>query len=291
MSPSNATNFSLKELQIERKRYLGFIYIGGLFFFILLVGTISLKYIYSSPDKYLISSSLDAIVFESLIEISGTVFAAAIIGTIIDQYQRRIGESQDKFSAFIAEEGIVNVFKSANDPLLIQDLQYHVSNARSEIVFIGLGLGILSHNLDILENIGKRLNERKSLEVNIFIGNEKNQGVMNRIKEEKDWHLKNNLHYNETWVSRYPAEIRSAIYRTVNEKAKSRLKIIDLDDYPMATVVKIDEHFLFFMYGTPDIRGSQSPWVALDISNGSGELVRFLSSIVEYYQRTYIKIN
>lgn len=272
------------DAQIKRKRYLAFIYIGGVFFFLLLVVTIILKQLYIAPTQSLISEHVDAILFEVLVLISGAGFASSVIGTIIDQYQRRVGDSQVQLNRFIGNEGIVEVFKSASDPRLIQYIQSLISTATSEIFFSGLGLGLLAHNMDLLVAIGRRLEEKKNLEVNIFIGSHKNAGVQNRINEERDWHNKNGINYDPSWVTRYPAEIRSVLNHHLNDKTRSRLKIVDLEDCPMSTVIKIDDHFLLFIYGTPNVRGSQSPWLAIDRSNGNGEIVRFLSAIVNYYK-------
>lgn len=273
------------EAQIKRKRYLAFVYVGGVFFFLLLVVTIILKHLYSDPNESIISEVTDAILFEAFTVISGAGFASAVIGTIIDQYQRRVGESQVQLSRFIGSEGIVEVFRSATDPRLIQYVQSLILTANSEIFFVGLGLGLLSHNRELLNAIGDRLDAKKNLEVNIFIGKQTNPGVQNRINEEKEWHDKNGISYDPSWVTRYPNEISTVLQHRISEKSRNRLRIVDLDDCPMSTVVKIDDHFLFFVYGTPNIRGSQSPWIAIDKTNGNGEIVKFLNEIVNFYKK------
>jgi len=271
----------------ERKRYLWFTYIGGAFFFVLLVTTIIVRVLYSDPSKALISETADAILFEILLITAGTGFGSTVVGVVIDQYQRRFGEYQEEVNRFIFQEGVSDVFRSAEDPRLIQYLLELIPDARSEMVFIGLGLGILSHNREILTAIGERLNAVQSLRVGIYLGSANNEGVKNRIHEEKAWHHENKINYDETWVTRYPAEIRSVLHRIVNGDSTDRLRVVIVDDCPMCTVMKVDDRFLFFAYGSPNIRGSQSPWIVFDGRAINSKWVRFLYDVVSFYQTTY----
>lgn len=271
----------------ERKRYLAFLYFGGLISFIVMIFTIIAKNVYADPNSALISEPADTILFEILIIVSGTIFGSTIIGVLIDQYQRRFSDHQDDINRFVLQIGIIDVFNSAVDPRLIQHLLRLIPSARSEIVFSGLGLGILSHNFDVLDAIGKRLNAVKSLRTDIFIGGSGSLGVMNRVSEEKIWHEAHGLSYSESWVTRYPAEIKSYLQRVVDVDAIKRLRIVEVDDCPMCTVIKIDDDFLFFSYGSPNIRGSQSPWMAFDGKTINSKWVQFLSNIISFYRSTY----
>lgn len=265
----------------ERRRYVAFVYMGGLISLVILVACGILRQVYSSLDESLISEGVDATTFEVLTLLSSSIFGAAVVGVIIDQYQRRVSAREARDAHLVSKEGFADVFKSASDPRLIEYLNSQIASANSEIAAFGLGLGILSHNIDLLESIADRLNNNRGLIVRIMSGTKGNKGVQSRISEETDWHKQAGANYDPTWVTRYPAEIESVFARDVKPEARDRLEIVELQLCPMLTVLRIDTCYVIHMYGTPSIRGSRSPWLALERSSVRGSLIKFLDAILD----------
>jgi len=276
-------NSFVQDWQRDQRIYRAFVYIGGAFAFFALVTVVILKNIYTGSSTFLVSKTADPLIFEISIILIGAVFGTAIVGTVFDQYQRRFVARESIMVKKLLGEGIIEVFRSSTDPALLQFMTHLINGARSEMTFIGLGLGILSRNREILSAIGERLNHQQSLMVNIIFGGNQNSGVQNRIFEEEQWHTQNNLSYDSTWVTRYPAEIRSLLDQVVLPAARGRLRVEAAATCPIMTIIKIDDIYLFFSYGPPSIRGSQSPWIALDTNSSCGHLGRFLAKSVEFY--------
>lgn len=268
----------------DRRRFLLFMYLSGSFFLVAVIVAISLRGVFNAASgDHLFTAVADAIVFEVAIAVGGAGFGSCVIGVLLDYYQRSFGERNEAFDAMVRHEGISDCFLSASDPRLIQFLMERIGNAKQEIACVGLGLGILSHNRNILSLIAARLNTTRSLSTWIFYGADKNPGVLNRTNEEAEWHRENGFNYDATWVSRYPAEISSVLNAQVVAGARNRLHIDAVAAAPTLTLIKIDEAYLFFAYGTPNIRGSESPWLLFD-GVKSGNFVRFFENILDYYQ-------
>ena len=53
----------------------------------------------------------------------------------------------------------------------------------------------------------------------------------------------------------------------------------------MISIFKIDDIYLFFSYGTPDIRGSQSPWIAIKGASDQSEFAYFLKRNINFYKK------
>jgi hypothetical protein len=52
----------------------------------------------------------------------------------------------------------------------------------------------------------------------------------------------------------------------------------------MVSVIKIDNIYLFFPYGTPNVKGSHSPWIVIDGNADRSALVKFLKDIIQFYE-------
>ena len=209
----------------SQKLYRAFIRLGGSVAFLFILTIIILKNLYSSPTESMVSEVADAIIFEVGLLCAGAFLGSSLIGLIFDQYQTRFVKNENLIAKRFLEEGIIRVFKSANDPNLASFVLRLILSAKSEIIAAGLGLGLLAHNRDILNAISDRLNEEDNVKVSIFLGAADNVGVQNRIGEEKKIHLKLGLNYDDKWITRYPAEIESVLNRNVNEEAQARLRI------------------------------------------------------------------
>jgi len=267
-----------------QKQYRSFVYFGGAFSFILIIVFIILKTVYIDPTVYLFSEVNDAIIFEIGILCCGAIFGSAVVGFTYDQYQKRFVQQESIIAQRYIDEGIIKVFKSANDPNLIDYITELLRNAKSEIIAVGLGLGIFSHNQDILKLISERVNKESNFRACIYIGDEKNPGVINRVKEEKEAHSELGLSYYENWVERYPKEINSFLSKEINSDSMHKYTFKKTDTFTMISFIKIDNIFLFFPYGTPNIRGSQSPWIAISADAEKSEFANFLKKATNFYK-------
>ena len=259
---------------------------GGVFFLFLLITTVCLDILYKANNVFIFSDTIDSIVFEILKAVSATAFGACVVGVFIDQYQRQIKDEQEYLNLLVEEEGFVSTYYSANDPSFLKYLHDCIENSKTEIYFYGLGLSILAANLDLMEKLANRLNECKTLNINIYLGSATNQGVLCRKSEEECWHRENNISYDINWLERHPAEIRSFMNSNITEEAKLRLSINDLPFCPWLTAIKIDDHSAIHLYGSPDIRGTRSVWIAFNNTGKNGKLSNFTNKIFSYCDAT-----
>lgn len=282
---SNAGGAS--SLALTRRRFRLAIYLGLPSVISVTVLAVVLKQLYLAPDKALYSETLDAIVFDSVITVGGALIGALVVAALFDAYQARYSEQSEELSATLAKEGLVALYRNADDTGLLSALEAAIRSAHDEIFAVGLGLGILNNNRGLLSAIADRVNATSNLTVSVFTGSAANLGVKTRIDEEQSWHAAKGVNYDPNWVINYPAEIRSVITVLTDQQRRQRIKVLDAPSLPMLGLIKVDDRFFWFPYGSPDIRGSESPWLELvDDAGQSGYLLRFVRRTVEYYKVT-----
>lgn len=270
----------------ERAEFRRFLWlVAALSLLVLTVGVV-LRQLYADSGKALMTEDADAIVFELAILIAGTLLGTVIVGILIDEYQTKFGEASTNLSQLLASEGITDVYKSANDVRLLQDLETAISSARERVVGLGLGLGILHNNRALLVALAERVNASDHLLVDIYLGDEQNQGVQNRIAEEQTWHDSNGMNYDPAWVQRFPSEIKSVLTALVTKDKQPNIHVRTVDSCPSIGLIKVDDRLFYFPYGPPSVRGSESPWIQL-VDGDTGNLVRFLHRCIEYYQTQF----
>lgn len=281
MKKRNITKSQIDSL----RQYRVWVYWSASLSIILLILFIILKTLYLPPNIALISESFDSILFEIMIVCSGAFFSTSLIGIIYEKFQTRIVHDDTLVRERFVDEGILKVYKSATDPNLLDYLLTEIINSKSEFIAIGLGLGILSHNPQLLHAISEKINKVSNYRIRVFLGSSKNEGVKNRIREEKLAHDKMQLNYDETWITRYFSEINSLLKSYVNKGFENKFQVKEIDTCPMISVLKIDDLYVFFPYGTPNIKGSQSPWILVDGEAENSSLVKYLKDIIAYYER------
>ena len=52
---------------------------------------------------------------------------------------------------------------------------------------------------------------------------------------------------------------------------------------PTLCIVRIDDRTVYYPYGPPSIRGSQSPWTQIDLTANKGHLSKFIGGALEFY--------
>jgi hypothetical protein len=274
-------------LQSARSRFRLVLYLGLPAVASVTLLAIILKQLYTAPDSALMSEGLDAIVFETVIILGGALMGALGVGLIFEAYQARYADQSVELAAEVAREGLVRVYKNANDPRLLAALESAIARAYDEVLAVGLGLGILYNNRGLLAAIAARVNATTNFRVTVLTGARSNPGVMTRIQEEEAWHAAQGVNYDPAWVDHYPAEIRSVITVLTEQPKRNRIKVTDANGMPMLGLIKIDDRYFWFSYGSPDIRGSESPWVELvDDAASRGNLLQFLHRTTDYFRST-----
>lgn len=265
-------------------QYRTWAYWSAVVSFILLVLFIVLRTLKQTANLSLFSDSVDTIIYEIMIVSSGTFLATSLIGIIYEKFQTRIVRDASLVHERFVDEGILRIYKSAADPQLLEFLQNEIANSKSEVIAVGLGLGILAHNPEILETIAERVNNVDNFRLKIYYGSANNNGVKNRIQEEKLYHDKKNLNYDESWIQRYPSEMNGVLRNLIIDNREHKFTISEIDTCPMISIIKIDNTFLFFPYGTPNIKGSRSPWIEVDGNAHSSTMAKFLRDIIKFYE-------
>lgn len=283
---------SSRPLALERRQFRMFLWLIGSLAFILLVVGVVLRQLYLEPTKSLITEDADAILFELAVLIGGTLLGTVIVGLIIDEYQSRFGQRSGDLSALVSREGIVDVYRSATDPRLLSDLESAITEARERVVGLGLGLGILHNNRSLLAAVANRVNASDHLRVEIYLGDEKNAGVQNRIAEEAAWHAASNVNYDPGWVRTYPNEIRSVLRLLVDQSKQQHFQVREVDSCPSIGIIQVDDRYFYFPYGPPSVRGSESPWMQLSGAGArDGTLIPFFHNCLSYYHAKYAVVS
>jgi len=270
--------------QIESlKKYRSLIYWTGSLSLIILIVSVIFRQVYSSETKALITEGADSVLFEFLIITSGAFFSSSLIGIIFERFQTRVVHDDTFLRERFIDEGIMRVFSSATDPELLSFIFNEIDKSRSEVLAFGMGLPILSHNPNIIHAIANKCMKETNFRFIAYIGDPNNNGIKNRISEEKSAFQINELNYDETWVSRYSSEIKSLFNSYIHDKYKNSYEVKVLKACPSITAIKIDNVFLYFSYGTPNMKGSQSPWILVDGEAENSALAKFIRSNFEYY--------
>ncbi len=266
-----------------RKRYRIIVYSLGLFSLAVIIFLFSYQAVLTAKKQVLVSAAFDGPFFETCKLVFGAIFGGALVGAIFDGFQSKVLNSENHFISTMAREGIQDVFSSDRDPKLIEWLSSRIDSASTDMTFVGLGLGFLVHNRELLESIANRISSRKNLKVTFVMGASDSAGVTSRAREEHEWHKGEDLAYDGSWVDRYPAEISTTIRQNLTKTELRRVKFLLAKSLPTISIVKIDDDIIYYSYGPPSIRGSQSPWLLLRIKESKGYLPRFLLRSLEYY--------
>ena len=271
----------VKEWQSAHLAYKWFVYFGAVIAVLLVIIVVLLKNIYSSPTEALFSEAADTIIFEIVLLLAGAFLGSATLGFVFERYQKNFVEAGSDINKRFFEDGIVAVYESIHDPELIKFVSSEIKSSKHEFYAVGMGLGFLVHNEMLLSDLALNLNKKESFSVQILLGSSDNSGVNARVKDEKKAHDEVKHAYDDSWVDRYKNEIESKISALVSTEAKARLKVASIDTCPMIQVIKVDNLFFFSPYGTPNIRGSQSPWIVVEDIE-SAKIASFLSKIIKY---------
>lgn len=181
------------------------------------------------------------------------------------------------------KEGIRAVYTSDYDPQFTTEMLRRIRSAKSQIVMVGMGLSFLKGNTEMISAIASRLQERPSLTVEIYYGNPKNKGIKNRVEEEHLYSAKSNRSYNRAWPTEHLDSILKAFQNEVHPRDYERFSIKYADCLPMITIVQIDEVFFWYPYGSPNIRGKESPWMLVENRNSQGAICQFLENNIKYF--------
>lgn len=272
-------------LSVKRRRFLYFYGAVLAISSIILFAGFLLKALFADPQQALVTEVWDSIIFETAVFIGATIAGAALVALIIDHHQQRLGAESDELKTVLEMEGILGVYQDANDPKLLSKIIEAISTAHREFYAFGLGLGILFNNRSILQRLSEQINKNPAMTATILTGSGQNSGVANRIAEEKSWHESKNINYNVNWAENFPAEISTSLANWVDEASRSRVKVETVDSCFMFGAIIVDDVVFLFPYGSPDVRGSESPWYELVYKAGSeGKWANFVRRCVSYYK-------
>lgn len=186
----------------------------------------------------------------------------------------------------IENEGIRAVYSSDYDPLFIRELLSRVRSARNSIVMAGMGLSFLKGNTELISAITSSLKKSRSLQVEIYYGDPNNKGIKNRVDEENRSSINSNRSYNRAWPKEHLDSIVKAFQNNLHPNDYARASIRLTNCLPMICVIQVDEAFFWYAYGTPNIRGKESPWILIDTPNEGGFIRGFLENNISYYRST-----
>ncbi len=267
----------------EQRRFRAFLVLVGVAATCIVVASLVVREVTTAPDGPFITRSADPVLFEVLLIFGGTALGSALVGILLDEYQKRFGERAGEYEAVLRREGIVGVYPSSEDPDLLLAIERAMAGARSQVVGVGLGLSVLV-NRKLLGRLANRLQEEPNLKVDVVLGSPDNAGVVNRITEESTWHTAMGVPYNNDWVREFPDEIRSVLLMHAGAENQDRISVTTTESCPFLGLLRFDDRLFVFPYGAPSMRGgSESPWIELDRSETGGYLNRFAGQVLDYY--------
>ncbi|MBI5275979.1 MAG: hypothetical protein HY854_05910 [Burkholderiales bacterium] len=217
---------------------------------------------------------------------SAAAFCKVFLGSTYTEAMGAETSRTTSQSSSIVREGVSDVFASDFDPAFTSQLVAKLNGARRSIVFAGMGLSFLKGNTALVLTLTTALHRVRELTVEIFYGDPSNPGIRNRIREEASDGALRGRAYSRDWPKTHIASIRRALESRLTSEEQGRLKIRAASCLPMATIVRADDAYFWYAYGTPNIRGKESPWIMLDAPGEDSELRKFLDTCIAYYQET-----
>lgn len=178
------------------------------------------------------------------------------------------------------------VYSSDYDPAFLTTLRQRIEEARTEIVLSGMGLSFLKGNIESIDDIAAVLRKRATLKVILFYAHPTNRGIQNRVREEARESERSNRSYGKNWPTEHLQSIITEFQNRLLPDELGRISIRFTDSLPMVTIVKIDDRFFWYPYGSPNIRGKESPWFEVDVHNHPSYVSDFLKKNIDYYKKT-----
>jgi hypothetical protein len=215
------------------------------------------------------------------IALASTGLATTLITLLVGQYQERMTEMETLRRRVSEDEGVIGTYSSDSDPLFAAFLMNIITTAQEEIRAVGLGLGFFAHNPPILDAIASRVKQRKHLTVKIQYGGSNNPGVLARVEEETNWNKFHSYEYDPNWLTRYPNTIRDRLRMQLSVEQMHRVSVEPCWFMPMLMVILVDETLLVSLYGTPGMRGSETPWIAINRRAPHGQFAAFIDRVFE----------
>lgn len=188
----------------------------------------------------------------------------------------------------LEREGLRTVFTSDYDPAFGADLLSRVSSAAKSVILAGMGLSFLKGNTELIGAIVTALQTSPQLSVEIYYGDPLNPGIRNRVREEARESARQGTAYTKTWPKDHSDSILKALRSKLRAADYARLSFRLTDCLPMVSIIRVDDAFVWYPYGTPNIRGKQSPWILMERTGTATTppLIRFLEESLSYYKRT-----
>ena len=176
------------------------------------------------------------------------------------------------------------MFSSDDDPRFVAELDARVRRAKHSIFIAGMGLSFLKGNNEIVQSLDRAMAANTDLRVSIFFGNPNSGGILNRVAEEARASDLTRRPYRPQWPEQNIQSVLHSFRAHVRAEHHSRVFITHADSLPMMSIIRIDSVYFWYAYGTPDIRGKESPWIMLAKRGKGGELVRFIDQSIAYYE-------
>lgn len=180
------------------------------------------------------------------------------------------------------EREVETVYESDYDPEFIRDLIAALEQGHNEINFVGLGLKFLRGNNPYIHAMDQALSVNKELRVRLFLADPECEGLLVRIADEEEASNRDGRPYRVTWPRVYRESIKKAFWRGINEASKERVSFYSLPFCPTASLIQVDDTWFFSPFGTPDIRGSESPWLRVAGNGQTTKLHAYLRNCMKY---------
>jgi hypothetical protein len=272
-----------RSIAVEQRRFRYFLWLVAILSLTLLTLVQVVFQQHSSPNPALIGREADNVVLAAASAVLGAALGSALVGIMLDEYQKRFSSRFSNYDQFLKDEGIIAVYESSQESALISAMEKAIGAARAEVIGVGLGLSVLANRV-LLLRVADRLRAERALSVRILLGSPDNPGVINRMREEEDWHRVNDLAYDATWTEFLPKEIRSALELHAGKENHGRVEVTQIRSCPTIGVLKFDKRVFVFLYGAPSMRGgSQSVWIELDATEKMGSFNVFITKYIDHF--------
>jgi len=182
-------------------------------------------------------------------------------------------------------EGIRGVFSSDFDPGFSQALLSRMGKAQRQVVMVGMGLSFLKGNTELVAAAAAAVRKQPTLTLSIICGDPAYNSILSRVREEEAESKRAKKAYNIHWPQDHLESILKSFRHVLLREEYARVSISTADCLPTMSIVRIDNTFFWYCYGTPNIRGKESPWILLERPRPGSYLRRFLESNLEYYMR------
>lgn len=209
------------------------------------------------------------------------IVTAFSVSVLHNYYSESIKHEAGLLLDQVRSAGFRAVYREDDDPEYRKMLSGLIEKANETIIFAGIGLNILHHHAQLLDEIVHRADSNAGLRVKFLVADHRNKTLHARQREEIAGLQKDEVFvYDVDWFKSQAATLN----RVSKTAKKGNVSFGQLNCLPMLSIVKVDNDYFFAPYGWGQ-SGRRSPRIHFVRGDGKSPMVRFLDNCLNAYEK------